>query len=99
MGKKFIILFNDELESNIILSDAKYHREITPPAVMGRPIGRAGGGEWCIDFKGELRLYGMSVDFGPYDKKMAQEAFDNKRIYYSDKPAYQEFKITKLKME
>lgn len=30
---------------------------------------------------------------------MAQEAFDNKHIYYSDKPAYQKFKITKLKME
>ena len=28
-----------------------------------------------------------------------QEAFKNKRIYYSDKPAYHEFKISKLKME
>ena len=99
MENKLIILVNDNLESYIILSNVNYHREIEAPSGMGRPIGRAGGGKWFINNNGELRLYDLSGDFGKYDKEMAQEAFNNKRIYYSDKPAYHEFKISKLKME
>ena len=99
MDNKFIILVNDNMESYIILSNVNYHREIEAPSGMGRPIGRAGGGKWFINSNGELKLYDLSGDFGKYDKKMAQEAFNNKRIYYSDKPAYHEFKISKLKME
>ena len=99
MENKFIILVNDNLESYIILSNVNYHREIEAPSGMGRPIGRAGGGKWFINSNGELKLYDLSDDFGKYDKEMAQEAFNNKRIYYSDKPAYHEFKISKLKME
>ena len=99
MENKFIILVNDNMESYIILSNVNYHREIEAPSGMGRPIGRAGGGKWFINSNGELKLYDLSGDFGKYDKKMAQEAFNNKRIYYSDKPAYHEFKISKLKME
>ena len=99
MENKFIILVNDNLESYIILSNVNYHREIEAPSGMGRPIGRAGGGKWFINSNGELKLYDLSSDFGKYDKKMAQEAFNNKHIYYSDKPAYQKFKIAKLKME
>ena len=99
MENKFIILVNDNMESYIILSNVNYHREIEAPSGMGRPIGRAGGGKWFINSNGELKLYDLSSDFGKYDKKMAQEAFNNKHIYYSDKPAYQKFKIAKLKME
>ena len=99
MENKFIILVNDNMESYIILSNVNYHREIEAPSGMGRPIGRAGGGKWFINSNGELKLYALSGDFGKYDKEMAQEAFNNKRIYYSDKPAYHEFKISKLKME
>ena len=99
MENKFIILVNDNMESYIILSEVNYHREIEAPSGMGRPIGRAGGGKWFINSNGELKLYDLSGDFGKYDKEMAQEAFNNKRIYYSDKPAYHEFKISKLKME
>ena len=99
MENKFIILVNDNMESYIILSNVNYHREIEAPSGMGRPIGRAGGGKWFINSNGELKLYDLSDDFGKYDKKMAQEAFNNKHIYYSDKPAYQKFKIAKLKME
>ena len=99
MENKFIILVNDNLESYIILSNVNYHREIEAPSGMGRPIGRAGGGKWFINSNGELKLYDLRGDFGKYDKEMAQEAFNNKRIYYSDKPAYHEFKISKLKME
>lgn len=99
MENKFIILVNDNLESYIILSNVNYHREIEAPSGMGRPIGRAGGGKWFINSNGELKLYDLSGDFGKYDKEMAQEAFNNKRIYYSDKPAHHEFKISKLKME
>ena len=99
MENKFIILVNDNMESYIILSSVNYHREIEAPSGMGRPIGRAGGGKWFINSNGELKLYDLSGDFGKYDKEMAQEAFNNKRIYYSDKPAYHEFKISKLKME
>ena len=99
MENKFIILVNDNLESYIILSNVNYHRKIEAPSGMGRPIGRAGGGKWFINSNGELKLYDLSCDFGKYDKEMAQEAFNNKRIYYSDKPAYHEFKISKLKME
>ena len=99
MENKFIILVNDNLESYIILSNVNYHREIEAPSGMGRPIGRAGGGKWFINSNGELKLYDLSGDFGKYDKEMAQEAFNNKRIYYSDKAAYHEFKISKLKME
>ena len=99
MENKFIILYNDNLEPYIILSNVNYHREIEAPSDMGRPIGRAGGGKWFINSNGELKLYDLSGDFGKYDKKIAQEAFNNKHIYYSDKPAYQKFKITKLKME
>ena len=99
MENKFIILVNDNMESYIILSNVNYHREIEAPSGMGRPIGRAGGGKWFINSNGELKLYDLSGDFGKYDKEMAQEAFNNKRIYYSDKPAYQKFKIAKLKME
>ena len=99
MENKLIILVNDNLESYIILSNVNYHREIEAPSGMGRPIGRAGGGKWFINSNGELKLYDLSGDFGKYDKEMAQEAFNNKRIYYSDKPAYHEFKISKLKME
>ena len=99
MENKFIILVNDNMESYIILSNVNYHREIEAPSGMGRPIGRAGGGKWFINSNGELKLYDLSGDFGKYDKKMAQEAFNNKHIYQSDKPAYQKFKIAKLKME
>ena len=99
MENKFIILVNDNMESYIILSNVNYHREIEAPSGMGSPIGRAGGGKWFINSNGELKLYDLSGDFGKYDKEMAQEAFNNKRIYYSDKPAYHEFKISKLKME
>ena len=99
MENKLIILVNDNLESYIIISNVNYHREIEAPSGMGRPIGRAGGGKWFINSNGELKLYDLSGDFGKYDKEMAQEAFNNKRIYYSDKPAYHEFKISKLKME
>ena len=99
MENKFIILVNDNMESYIILSNVNYHREIEAPSGMGRPIGRAGGGKWFINSNGELKLYDLSGDFGKYDKEMAQEAFNNKCIYYSDKPAYHEFKISKLKME
>ena len=99
MENKFIILVNDKRESYIILSKVNYHREIEAPSGMGRPIGGAGGGKWFINSNGELKLYDLSGDFGKYDKEMAQEAFKNKRIYYSDKPAYHEFKISKLKME
>ena len=99
MENKFIILVNDNMESYIILSNVNYHREIEAPSGMGRPIGRAGGGKWFINSNGELKLYDLSGDFGKYDKEMAQEAFNNRRIYYSDKPAYHEFKISKLKME
>ena len=99
MENKFIILVNDNMESYIILSHVNFHREIEAPSGMGRPIGSAGGGKWFINSNGELKLYDLSGDFGKYDKEMAQEAFNNKRIYYSDKPAYHEFKISKLKME
>ena len=99
MENKFVIIVNEKRESYIILSNVNYHREIEAPSDMGRPIGRAGGGKWFINNNGELKLYDLSGDFGKYDKEMAQEAFNNKRIYYSDKPAYHEFKISKLKME
>ena len=99
MENKFIILYNDKLEPYIILSKVNYHHEIEAPNGIGRPISRAGGGKWFINNNGELRLYDLSGDFGKYNKKMAQEAFNNKRIYYSDKPAYHKFNISKLKME
>lgn len=45
MENKFIILYNENLEPYIILSNVNYHRDIEAPSDMGRPIGRAGGGK------------------------------------------------------
>lgn len=99
MENKFIILCNYEEEPFILLSEVKYHKEITAPAGMGKPLYHAGGGKWIISPNGELKLYDLSGDFGYYDKKLAKEAFDKKNIYYFDEPAHDKFKITKLKME
>lgn len=97
--KKFVIFFNDDFEGYIALSEVNYHREIMPPAAMGKAMGRAGGGKWSINPDGELRLYDLSGDFGKYDKDMAREAFNNKHVYCFNEPINQKFNISKLIMD
>lgn len=93
---KFIVVMNEYMDFSIILARVGYHKNIPLPEDT---VCRSGGGWWRVTEDGTLRLYDSSCDFGKYDKKEAQDAFDHGRVYYFDEECIEDFGITKLQLD
>lgn len=82
----------------ILTKGVSLHRYIKVPAKLGERYCRCGGGRWTIENDDTLKLYDESADFGKYDAKYTQEAFDKHNVYYFEEPVFDEIEIKKLIM-
>lgn len=89
-----------DMDFSILLARVDYHKNIP---LMWNTVCRSGGGWWRVTEDGTLRLYDDSGDFGKYDKKEAQDAFDHGRVYYFEGEfngdCLKDFGITKLQLD